>query len=265
MVPIYIVFTIYISLIFISAVNYDLRIDVHPASKDLVRSPPGTLPRLKRWNFALTKFSDEYGGMHPIGFSRHHIIPHSQLKRFWDKSIAGNRLAQLMPMITKLTRNRDLDLPAVTQAIMGNLAAGADGHANGAAPPGDNVARIMQAFCWMPCNLFVGPNGNRRVDDPQDVFEFSALSIVGPKQFGLLLNAYDLIRDINTAAAPLTAAQVTHVITLLTNDICTGQQPRYYRFERRKWTIVPQIMYKIGELEGYEEGGCENNKFVAIN
>eukprot|EP01084_Bolivina_argentea_P203452 347493_1 len=199
--------------------------------------------------------------MHPIGFSRHHIIPHSQLKRFWDKSIAGNKLTQLMPMIIKLRDNRDLNLPPATQAIMTNLAEVTDKHANGE-PPGDNVAKIMQAFCWMPCNLFVGPNGNRRVDDPQDVFEFSALSIVGPKQFGLLLNAYDAIRDINTASGPPTITQVKHVITLL-KDI--NIKPRYYRFERRKWTIVPQIMYKIGELEGYEEGGCENNKFVAIN
>lgn len=170
----------------------------------------------------------------PIEASRHHIIPQERLRAFFATVVAHpGHLRRLhtawvnfrtMARSTfgrmaadSLDRRRTATCPAITYAEVAQAMDIADGFASGRVVPGGTIEpegldAFSDYFLWAPGNLFEGPSGMNRVDDPahaprndpryqneNEGFEIYAEYIVGRDRFQYLSrlnrNMYNYIQD----------------------------------------------------------------------
>jgi hypothetical protein len=53
---------------------------------------------------------------------------------------------------------------------------------------------FQQFYSWLPGNIFEGPNGDQRTDDPSEEFEHNAATVVGTARANLLRQTYEDMR-----------------------------------------------------------------------
>jgi len=170
----------------------------------------------------------------PIEASRHHIIPQERLRDFFAAVVAhpGHLRRLRAAWINFRTmaestygrmaadsrdRRRTSTCPAITYTDVAHAMDLADGFASGRVVPGgtiepEGLEAFIDYFLWAPGNLFEGPSGMNRVDDPSQAprddpryqrenqgFEIYAEYIIGRDRFEYLSrlnrNMYNYIQD----------------------------------------------------------------------
>lgn len=144
------------------------------------------------------------GQTHAI--SRHHIIPYSVLRDFWNNIIRDSaHFTRFGLFLEHLTNNalmfyqgqgfitqRIHEAYLISQRIInGRLQLPTD-HRQG-------VRTLQMLFVWMPGNIFFG--ARNRADDPGDNFEIDADLIVGTENRDRLHNIYDGMLSYNEQQA----------------------------------------------------------------
>ena len=127
--------------------------------------------------------------------SRHHIIPFNLLRDFYNTVVQRRRLSLLGAFLNTFSRF----IPFYAGAAAGQQICLADrvnlvgavtlaiSLANGVVEAGgENLPEYFDSFesfyVWMPWNLFIGPSGDWRSDDPGPGFETQASHIVNNEQ-----------------------------------------------------------------------------------
>lgn len=131
-----------------------------------------------------------------INLARHHIVPWNVLQNFWNLIITNNdHLKSGLDSVwrqykdqyqnpkTKITYNADV-IALVEGIQAGNIV----NDNNGLTHPGFND--FIEFFAWNPANLFIGPTGDIRSDDPGDEFEVHCNTIIGKSKYGYLSKTY---------------------------------------------------------------------------
>lgn len=157
--------------------------------------PSAPYPRLDNYNPDLTE--QGRGELHTVEVARHHIIPFSTIRKFYNLVAERNRLRQINGFLNTYSGN--LFLYASSNGVnCGSLGfdildAGNVGlaQANGTLTAGGNnnvlgFDTFEQFYSWLPGNLFVGPSGSFRSDDPGDGFESNSHVVVGAEHFAIL-------------------------------------------------------------------------------
>jgi hypothetical protein len=172
---------------------------------------------LPRYNTGLNTTGTDPNNF-PVEVMRHHMIPDSRLRDFWNALVeAGDlnndvvggffqaiesNIGQYRMDLTASDRDQVIDLlrRIRNRQIRHNP--------NATRPDGfDNLA---QAYQWLPGNLFIGPRGGngdyQRDDDPGDDFEVNADVIVG-SNFGARQQANQYIQQYLESRNPSNARQ----------------------------------------------------------
>jgi hypothetical protein len=172
--------------------------------------PMQPYPTLGSYNTALTESQRLRDSNHPVDMTRHHIIPDSLLRRFWNQMLDSGDLSQARGLLTTIADNlgqyrmimNPADLNQV-RTLLQDIASGAIRHSPDARRH-DAIDSLATVYEWMPGNLFIGPTGGgdvddrpgrpptgeyRREDDPGDGFETNARVVVGERAFRSLEDA----------------------------------------------------------------------------
>lgn len=197
----------------------------------------------------------EQAGNGPCSYdlSRHHIIPNSDLLRFFRKALIeannDNIHNDLIRFYTKLAnaaiarispdlpsqrirdnvaglswRSRLPEEPWPIQALFGN-------------DETDGMYALRSFSEWMPFNFFKGPSGKNRVDDPENGFEETCDRIAGTENLDNLRNAY---RNITTFLASGNYEEFAHVIIIF--ETMLDRVPNGYRgYTPSDWLLVGQV------------------------
>lgn len=151
-----------------------------------------------------------------FGLSRHHIIPYNTLRDFFnkasDRSVIDQRTSdKLYTFYEKLIdslgqRVRAIDVHediancAVTHGsesvckTFPNLPQASPNRIFPKTEATKTIEIIKSTVAWMPFNLFDGPSGTNRMNDPGYDFENDAASIVGATKFAKLKSIFDGMR-----------------------------------------------------------------------
>ncbi|MGK5529476.1 hypothetical protein [Streptomyces sp. URMC 129] len=150
----------------------------------------------------------------PPQMSRHHVIPWSKFKFFWDWVI-DNSKSITDELVETIGANLQAYLPNLTwtsaeEQNFRNLATAwptytHDPNPNAPEPP--HFDRLVEILCWLPANIFLGPVPEARRDDPGDGFEYgSRWTVIAPplsaREFHVRHQAFVIIDLFN---APLAA------------------------------------------------------------
>ncbi|KMZ12100.1 Phage lysin [Candidatus Burkholderia humilis] len=132
----------------------------------------------------------------------HHIIPYSTLRNFYNSMVERRRLSRFrsflivfQSQIPQYAQQVDLSDPCDPRRVNDTNAAvnAVFAMANsGRLMHNSNYSQIpdfnsfAEWYAWIPGNIFIGPDGNHRTDDPGDRFESGAVTIVGQRNFDIL-------------------------------------------------------------------------------
>jgi hypothetical protein len=160
---------------------------------------------------------------HPVPVMRHHIIPDSLLRRFWNRLVDTGDISNpvvrdgFLQAIQTMVRQGayDMTLPIADREHVVTLLEALRFPASYETNPDFDVANardsFAQVFEWLPGNLFIGPMGGggnwQRTDDPGDFFEVNAGTIVNSalndaNAFALWSQAFDQITTYTNYAGP---------------------------------------------------------------
>lgn len=141
-----------------------------------------------------------------IQASRHHIIPFNTLRSFFNAVVQSqdpHALQTIAEVLIQLTEDALLDQTYFNDAITRDHLENARslalqmrrGTFNGQTLSPTHYAEplgvLITLFSWMPGNIFIGPEGRLRIDDPGDSFEYNSEQIIDQEQFD---NLYDINR-----------------------------------------------------------------------
>jgi hypothetical protein len=134
----------------------------------------------------------EQGDKHPVPMARHHIIPYNTLRGFYNKAV-DNKEVQLVGTalkgwVNKVSDNKDfnggINCEDAKEFIENVLLAGKNILMRQVV---QSIMTILRgAYAWMPGNLFIGPEGGKRRDDPGEGFEEKSKYIIGNLKFNLI-------------------------------------------------------------------------------
>ncbi|MFQ3243458.1 MAG: hypothetical protein ACI9SP_000076 [Arenicella sp.] len=171
-------------------------------------SPYTNLPNYNANLSANNQDNTAVQGPYHVHVSRHHIIPYNVLQRFYNAVQRQNSISRLSGFLKALAKTAPLWY-------------GRQGNAPGAARCGANVyeagyfavalannwytqsddnqptGEVLEQFnsfyefyTWMPWNLFIGPEGAIRSDDPGEGFENNAHVVIGQTTFNTINALY---------------------------------------------------------------------------
>jgi hypothetical protein len=139
----------------------------------------------------------------PVEMTRHHIVPYNQLRTFWNRMVleghlrtAANPLFNSIINVLRDNSGFTLNLADREQIIqlLTDIREGRVTHdANRPVPEG--LDSLRQFYAWMPGNLFIGPGGAFRTDDPGEGFEQNAVVVVGERGFTQYQEADNIITE----------------------------------------------------------------------
>jgi hypothetical protein len=167
----------------------------------------------------------------PVEMTRHHIIPYNQLRRFWNRMVQEGHLTNSAAplfssienllnqhvLLTNFTLN-EADRQQVIQLLQDIRQRRVTHDANGRSPNGWDS--LQQVYAWMPGNLFIGPSGNFRTDDPGEEFEGNA-GVVVPHGFEAFQTANNQITQYESNHAAQLAQRIANTL----NNINSRNQP----------------------------------------
>jgi hypothetical protein len=216
--------------------------------------PSQPYANLDNYNTALTKSGS--GLDYPIGVSRHHIIPYNTIRDFFNllwqsqsrTALAGKYFTMLGNHIPDYAKIGGGNAAAAEQASTFAKRLGSGYVKPGGATTAPGTDDFLEYVAWMPGNLFIGPSGQFRTDDPGENFETNAKYIIGQKRFDTLVAIRDAMvaYQANPTDARVTeiaknlesVAQITRVQPLVSTDwVKTGTNK--YAIDTRK-TIPPR-------------------------
>ncbi|WP_347169228.1 hypothetical protein AAHI06_18730 [Pseudomonas salmasensis] len=143
-----------------------------------------------------------------VQLDRHHVIPNELLTRFYNTVIDRAEISRLSGFLTVFANNlayyggpggagasctfRNEQDNHHTSVVLAGMANGGVVHnVVPGAPMEDLLDTFRQFFAYMPGNLFIGPTGAVRSDDPHSSFEENAGTIIGPNRLHQLQNIYN--------------------------------------------------------------------------
>ncbi|WP_171165820.1 hypothetical protein [Streptomyces sp. I05A-00742] len=142
-----------------------------------------------------------------VEMARHHTIPKNKLKEFWNSLIEreyndhGSELRKLLCDLVK-TVVANMAGYHMSQAVLKPIGAfvtkfcsATEFHQSDAegTPVPNGFANLGRVYSWLPGNLFEGPSGKHRRDDPKEGFEVECEPIIG-NEFGKRAETYLFIR-----------------------------------------------------------------------
>ncbi|MGK8506062.1 hypothetical protein [Nocardia asiatica] len=153
-----------------------------------------------------------------LNSSLHHIVPKSSLIKLWNEAVKRPYFHIVAePLLTAISENADkygaMKKNATTGKETKTFLRNPKGVMQVANTIKNNETRNSQAlrldwwddfaatYVWLPGNLFTGPEGRMRSDDPRDKFDKPAERIITPRQYSLLADVYTNIVEYLTAPA----------------------------------------------------------------
>lgn len=221
---------------------------------------------LNNYNRTLTQQGS--GPLYPVPVSRHHIIPFSTLRGFYNRVATDGHLRELSSFLNVFSSSLNyyagangLNCRTIRSDIIEaeNLAwsqslgmAIYDGEQNA---PGFDT--FEQFYAWLPGNLFIGPT--ERNDDPNNGFETASRIIVESETYDELLSLYnemrqyiadgnvDLLRKISMRLSRIAKKQ--RIYQLNSNDWKEDKNGKYVLKTPRQSTLTTNQIddIKIGE------------------
>lgn len=181
--------------------DISLERDYHPA-RDLlnIRERPQAL----NINMDTSPLTVAFEGA-AIPASRHHIIPFDILRLFFNAVVQSqDPLAQrtIARVLTQLTVDALSDQTYLHRTLTRDRIENAhrlairmqrgEFNMQTVSPTyfGESLGILMTLFSWMPGNIFIGPVGSLRGDDPGSGFEYASAPIIGQEQFDSLYGIY---------------------------------------------------------------------------
>lgn len=213
--------------------NYRLEIGDRPAAP---------YPALPNYNARLDRSGA--GTEYTVPVARHHIIPFNVLRAFYNNVVDNgdillartffNQFGNMIPRYFGANANgcaaNAVDLQAVANMLV-NMGFGLirDG--------GDNYPQAWDNFesfyAWMPWNLFIGPEGGRRTDDPGEGFEENAQYIINDNErFQRLRQTYDDMLAYNANRDTPTLRRILENLSRL------SRRQRVYQLNANHWESV---------------------------
>lgn len=141
---------------------------------------------------SLTPF-DELDFFNDAMLARHHIIPRSLLLEFFVRALAEQRyrprfVSFLRNAVTEVRQRNRRAVINYPSEVFDNLESITPEALNGFKKP---VREMFKVFCWMPFNIFIGPNGLYRSDDPGASMETGSQVVVDNQE------TYDRMVELN--------------------------------------------------------------------
>lgn len=182
--------------------------------------------------------------------SRHHIIPVSRLRSFFNTALQRNNqdnyeLSLLISLIGQLSQDGINFYLAhnsrVNSAIVNDLTVARNIPVNYTYGFGDppierlfDVTTIIQnLFLWMPANIFWGPDPELRNDDPGEHFETNANRIIDNRNYNILTHVNAMMVEY---IAYDNRAIFYQIITEL--QALADRQHRPYDFQWNQWVVT---------------------------
>eukprot|EP01084_Bolivina_argentea_P041405 76381_1 len=136
-----------------------------------------------------------------IELARHHIISKDTLIFFWNAIINNDLFNEFKSVITKIAKD-------VANSNLHDIE--------------DNKEKLWQLFIWNPCNLFLGPVGSQRSDDPTSDFEETSIyADISTKKYLDLKKVNTLILSLHTTPTlPEKQQTLKDALTIFKNYIC---------------------------------------------
>ncbi|GAA3284164.1 hypothetical protein [Streptomyces lavendulae] len=212
----------------------------------------------------------EYAGADSISLSRHHIVPFSTLQIFWNLAVrnyyndpqAGGELREALLNLSArlddyMDRYTDLNPslrgPAKTfVAKFRNF----DYYHDETADAPNELSAFLRIYQWIPGNLFVGPEGRFRTDDPKSGFEYNCAPIIGSANFARSQGAWKYAKRFNAVPTVLPDQGVGFLKTY--GDIAGGRAD-YWHLHANEWEKssrpgeAPKYTIKRFALTGADE------------
>src|SRR6056300_1293516 len=144
---------------------------------------------LQNYNLQLTTEGNNIEKF-PIPVTRHHIIPYNILRGFFNAVVEQRdrakrfrrffmSFAQKIHCYSKTNKAfYDSHLNEINGIVHISNGLGSGAIQPGGQRPPEYYDDFTEFYAWMPWNLFIGPNGDYRTDDPGEDFEFKARYIV---------------------------------------------------------------------------------------
>ncbi|MFJ4184244.1 hypothetical protein [Kitasatospora sp. NPDC089509] len=141
-----------------------------------------------------------------IGLSRHHVIPYNTLMDAWNSVVENeynNKKSALAGELRKFAKAvagklGDLRLEARFARNIPRIRNFAEEFSKSSTRHDPSKQERLEGwddflsiFAWLPGNLFVGPEGARRADEPADGFEAGSAGIVGAESLAQRRQVYD--------------------------------------------------------------------------
>ncbi|MDA3642459.1 hypothetical protein LZ318_21165 [Saccharopolyspora indica] len=173
-----------------------------------------------------------------VPMTRHHIIPYSTLKNYWNALLAQGRFGDLRLVLGEIARTMGryrLNFNDAERSGVAELARSisTETHDPGATGKPKFYDGLMQVYCWLPGNLFLGPKA--RSDDPGEGFDRAA-GLLGLSWYGQLVRAYDSMQRYTTDPSGGNA---------VASALCrTVKRQDYAPVDAKRWTLS-QGTYRI--------------------
>lgn len=206
---------------------------------------------------------------HPVKMARHHLIPWNQLRKFWDNMIRGGQFDLLSgTLIRQMSENIDryplsakyrenvLGSFRVFDGLVSNHSLVHDPTALSDAQV--HVTTFREMYCWMPGNLFIGPDGEHRgKGDPVEKFESDARAAAGAERFHKAFLAFESMNRFNQAIVGVQEASLLSdfggkLLGVFAKDAATKLSavaaiPTIEPVRAEAWTPVGTGTYQRGE------------------
>lgn len=186
----------------------------------------------------------EQGDKHPVPMARHHIIPYNTLRDFYNKTVDNKKVklveTALKGWVNKVSDNEDFNGSVSCEnakKLIGAVSSGKVNHSDSVKenrPEGYDDFRV--SYAWMPGNLFIGPEGSKRRDDPGEGFEEKSKYIIGDIKFKLLKRIYE---NMNGYSRDVNFVDINKLNTI-SSDIKTlsGKYGRIHKLDGEQWEGV---------------------------
>jgi hypothetical protein len=151
-----------------------------------------------------------------IAQTLHHVVPWNQLKAFAMTASEQGHEEALKPLLQQTVRTMMANSPVIKgQPMQGSMTEadllGELGRTEGPRNP-EAMDAVATSLCWMPGNLFQGPDRNLRSEDPDEGFEKHAEPAVGKEPFNRLSQANQQISDYVEKPTPEKASAISSLL-----------------------------------------------------
>ncbi len=167
--------------------------------RDLLIYKRGRMPYYKQpfYDIYLENYSNTQSNKYPIRLGRHHIIPHNVFVSFFNTLVKNNNLdicGVLFDTISDNVPYYDIKYNKrevkTVQSIIQKLVLNEVVH-KGNAQVIPEYTSFIDIYANLPGNLFYGPLGSDRSDDPKSGFEVNSKIILGKEYYDKLYSIYN--------------------------------------------------------------------------